>query len=125
MMLYRRLARLTDVQEVGVIRSELADRFGPLPDEASHLLFKIMLKILARNAGISRMDVKEQKLVLYFASGHPKNGEALVKMVLDDPERFEVSPGGVIKARLTHSSTMGQLAQAKNILQAIRHHVNS
>jgi transcription-repair coupling factor (superfamily II helicase) len=125
MMLYRRLARMTDVPEIGEMRSELADRFGPLPDEASQLLFKIMLKILARNAGISRVDVKQQKLVLYFADGRPKNSEAVVKMVLDDPERFELSPGGVVKARLTQPSAMGQLAQAKNILQAIRHHVNS
>ena len=125
MMLYRRLARMTDVREIGEMRSELADRFGPLPEEAGHLLFKILLKILARNAGVSRLDVKEQKLVLYFADSRPKNSEAVVKMVLDDPERFELSPGGIVKARLTQPSAMAQLAQVKNILQAIRHHANN
>jgi transcription-repair coupling factor (superfamily II helicase) len=125
MMLYRRLARMTDVREIGEMRSELADRFGPLPEEAGHLLFKILLKILARNAGVSRLDVKEQKLVLYFADSRPKNSEAVVKMVLDDPERFELSPGGIVKARLTQPSAMAQLAQVKNILQAIRNHANN
>jgi transcription-repair coupling factor (superfamily II helicase) len=125
MTLYRRLARMTGLQEIGDMRSELTDRFGPLPDEATHLLFKIMLKVLARNAGVSRLDVNDRKLVLYFSDLHPKNVEAVVKMVLDDPERFEMSPGGVVKARLTQPGALGQLAQAKNILQAIGQRVNN
>jgi transcription-repair coupling factor (superfamily II helicase) len=125
MMLYRRLARMTGLQEIGDLRTELADRFGPLPDEATHLLFKIMLKVLARNAGVSRLDVNDQKLVLYFSDLHTKNVDAVVKMVLDDPERFEMSPGGVVKARLTQHGAVGRLAQAKNILQAITQRVNN
>jgi transcription-repair coupling factor (superfamily II helicase) len=125
MTLYRRLARMTGLQEIGDMRSELTDRFGPLPDEATHLLFKIMLKVLARNAGVSRLDVNDRKLVLYFSDHHTKNVEAVVKMVLDDPEHFEMSPGGVVKARLTQHGAAGQLAQAKNILQAIAQRVNN
>jgi transcription-repair coupling factor (superfamily II helicase) len=125
MMLYRRLARMTGLQEIGDLRTELTDRFGPLPDEATHLLFKIMLKVLARNAGVSRLDVNDQKLVLYFSDTHPKNVDAVVKIVLGDPERFEMSPGGVVKARLTPHGAVGQLAQAKNILQAISQRVNN
>jgi transcription-repair coupling factor (superfamily II helicase) len=125
MMLYRRLARMNGLQEIADMRSELADRFGPLPDEATHLLFKIMLKVLARYAGVSRLDLNNQKLVLCFSDRHPKNVDAVVKMVLDDPERFEMSPGGVVKARLTQHGAAGQLAQAKNILQAIGQRVNS
>jgi hypothetical protein len=69
--------------------------------------------------------VNDGKLVLYFSDLHPKNVEAVVKMVLDDPERFEMSPGGVVKARLTQHGALGQLAQAKNILQAIGQRVNN
>jgi transcription-repair coupling factor (superfamily II helicase) len=125
MTLYRRLARVNGLQEIGELRSELTDRFGPLPEEATHLLFKIMLKALARNAGVSRLDVNDHKLVLYFSDTHPKNVDAVVKMVLEEPGRFEMSPGGVVKARLTQPGTVGQLAQAKNILQAIGQRVNN
>jgi len=72
MLLYRRLARMEELQEIGDIRSELADRFGPLPDEATHLLFKIMLKVLARKAGVLRLDLKDQKLILVFSEAHTK-----------------------------------------------------
>jgi transcription-repair coupling factor (superfamily II helicase) len=125
MMLYRRLARMEDLQEIGDIRAELADRFGPLPEEATHLLFKIMLKVLARRAGVSRLDLKDQKLALVFSETHTKNASALAGLILGDPDQFELSPDGVLKAKLTQQGTVGQLAQAKNILQAIGQRVNN
>jgi transcription-repair coupling factor (superfamily II helicase) len=125
MMLYRRLARMEELQEIADIRTELADRFGPLPDEATHLLFKIMLKVLARKAGVARIDLKDQKLVLVFSEVHTKNASAVAGLVLLDPENFELSPDGVLKAKLTPHGTVGQLAQIKNILQAIGQRVNN
>jgi transcription-repair coupling factor (superfamily II helicase) len=125
MLLYRRLARMSELQEIADVRTELTDRFGPLPDEATHLLFKIMLKILARHAGVSRLDLKDQKLVLVFSAAHVKNAAAMAEWIQSDPRQFEVSPDGVLKARLVPQSTVGQLAQAKNILQAMRQRVNS
>jgi transcription-repair coupling factor (superfamily II helicase) len=125
MLLYRRLARMSELQEIADIRTELADRFGPLPDEATHLLFKIMLKVLARHAGVSRLDLKEQKLILVFSAAHVHDASALTELIRRDPNRFELSPDGVLKARLVQQGTVGQLAQAKNILQAIGQSVNS
>jgi transcription-repair coupling factor (superfamily II helicase) len=125
MTLYRRLARITELSEIGDIRSELNDRFGPLPEEATNLLFKIMLKVLARSSGMARLDIKDQRMVMYFSENHPHAGRAVVDLVLADPERYEMSPDGVVRARLMQPSTLGQLAQAKNILQAVHQRVNS
>jgi transcription-repair coupling factor (superfamily II helicase) len=125
MLLYRRLARMAELPEIADIRTELADRFGALPNEASHLLFKIMLKVLARQAGVSRLDLKDQRLVLVFSPAHVKNASGLVELVHRDPSRFELSSDGVLKVQLAARGTVGQLAQAKNILQAIGQRVNS
>ncbi len=125
MLLYRRLARMSELQEIADIRAELVDRFGPLPDEATHLLFKIMLRVLARQAGVSRLDLKEQKLVLAFSAAHVPDAFAVTELIHRDPGHFELSPDGVLKARLAAQGTVGQLAQAKNILQAIGPRVNS
>jgi len=125
MLLYRRLARMAELAEIADIRTELADRFGALPNEASHLLFKIMLKVLARQAGVSRLDLKDQRLVLVFSPAHVKNASALVALVHRDPALFELSSDGVLKVKLAARGAVGQLAQAKNILQAIGQRVNS
>jgi transcription-repair coupling factor (superfamily II helicase) len=119
MMLYRRLARMTEAQDIADIRSELTDRFGPPPAEATQLLLKILLKILARSAGVSRLDLVEQRLILYFSEAHVNCTAAVMKMILEEPERFELTPEGILRVRLAPAGTVAQLAQAKNILQAI------
>jgi transcription-repair coupling factor (superfamily II helicase) len=125
MTLYRRMARITELSEIGDVRSELNDRFGPLPEEATNLLFKIMLKALARSSGIARLDIKDQRMVMCFSEHHPSAARSVVDLVLADPERYEMTPDGVVRARLTHPGLLGQLAQAKNILQAVHRSVNS
>ena len=125
MALYRRLARAEQLQEIAEIRTEVNDRYGPLPEEGTHLLFKIMLKVLARHAGVSRLDLKDQRLVLAFSEAHLKASSALVELILSEPDRFELTPDHVLKIRLTQPGTVGQLAQAKNILQEIHQRVNS
>ncbi|MGA8007327.1 MAG: TRCF domain-containing protein, partial [Burkholderiales bacterium] len=125
MALYRRLARAEQLQDIADIRTEVNDRYGPLPEEGTHLLFKIMLKVLARHAGVSRLDLKDQRLVLKFSEAHPKAPSALVDLILSEPDRFELTPDHVLKIRLAQAGTVGQLAQAKNLLQDIYQRVNS
>jgi transcription-repair coupling factor (superfamily II helicase) len=125
MFLYRRLARMSELQELTDIRTELTDRFGPLPDEATHLLFKIMLKVMARHAGVSRLDLKDRMLVLSFSAAHLTDPSVVTGVIRRDPRQFELSPDGVLKARLSAQGPVGQLAQAKNILQAIGQRVNN
>ncbi len=125
MFLYRRLARMSELQEIADIRTELTDRFGPLPEEATHLLFKIMLKVLARQAGVSRLDLRDRMLVLSFSAAHVQDASVVAALIHRDPQHFEFSPDGVLKTRLAAQGTVGQLAQAKNILQAIGQSANS
>ena len=54
--IYRRLAKMEDAVELSGFKKELIDRFGTMPDAAGNLLLKIMLKILARGAGVARLD---------------------------------------------------------------------
>jgi transcription-repair coupling factor (superfamily II helicase) len=126
MALYRRLSRVSELQEIADIRTELTDRYGPPPPEAANLLFKIMLKVLARRAGLQRLDLKDQKLVLFFSPDSKKTAAAgIVDMVLADPGGCELTPDGVLKLKLASAGIVGQLAQAKNILQDICQRVNS
>jgi transcription-repair coupling factor (superfamily II helicase) len=125
MALYRRLSRMAGLPEIADIRAELTDRYGPLPPEANNLLFKIMLKVLARRAGVAKLDLKDHKLVLLFSQNHLKKKDDLVDLILNDPGCFELTPDGVLKAKLSPQGIVGQLAQAKNILQDICARVNS
>ncbi|WP_375382916.1 TRCF domain-containing protein [uncultured Sphingomonas sp.] len=54
--LYGRLARLTGAAALDAFEAELEDRFGALPDEAARLLATARIRLLARAAGVARID---------------------------------------------------------------------
>jgi transcription-repair coupling factor (superfamily II helicase) len=124
MSAYRRLAKMTAPREVEDFKSELIDRYGSLPHEARSLLHKIVLKVMAKKAGVSRLDMMNQKMVLHFSESHQRNPSAMAEMILEMPKRFELSPDHVLKARLTSDDINGQLVQAKNLLKEIAQRVN-
>ncbi len=122
---YRRLAKMTEIKEVADFKSELTDRFGALPEEASNLLLKIMLKILSQKAGVKRLDLKDQQLLLHFAEpSYVNNPSGIIDMVVSDKNRFEFTPEHVLKVRLPKQSIMGHIVKAKNILKEIIQRVN-
>jgi transcription-repair coupling factor (superfamily II helicase) len=124
MSAYRRLARMVELQQIVDFKSELIDRFGPLPDEAANLLLKIVLKVMAKKAGVSQLDMVNQKMILHFSESHQRNPGSMVDMIMTEPKRFELTPEYVLKARLTSHNLNTQLAQAKNLLKEIAQRVN-
>ena len=125
MIAYRRLSKMTEIKELGDFKSELIDRYGPLPDEAANLLLKIMLKIWAKKACVARLDFTGLQMVLHFSDVHLHHTDAIVEMILAAPEKFEFSSKHILKTKLTATNLQGQLAQAKNLLKEIALRVNS
>ena len=64
LQLYRRLAGLTSDEEIGDLRAELQDRFGPLPEEAENLFFQLRLKMHALSAGAKAITTEEGQVVI-------------------------------------------------------------
>ena len=124
MSVYRRLAKMTELSQIAEFKAELLDRFGPLPEEAANLLLKIMLKVMAQKAGVSRLDQLGKKLVLYFSKSHMRNPAAMVDMIMSTPTRFTMSPEYVLKTELSSQNLTAQLSQIKNILKEIAQRVN-
>jgi len=125
MSAYRRLAKMTELQQLADFKSESLDRFGPLPEEAANLLLKIMLKVLAKKAGVSRLDLVGRNLSLNLSESHQRNPAALVDMLMAAPKNFKLSPEHVFKTKLDSLNLNSQLAQTKNLLKEIAQRVNS
>jgi len=62
--LYRRLARLSDVEGVDALPDELRDRFGPVPKPALFLLQSIRARILAERCNVDSITANETRVVL-------------------------------------------------------------
>ncbi|MEN8245245.1 MAG: transcription-repair coupling factor [Thermodesulfobacteriota bacterium] len=121
---YRRLSKMEAATELSGFKKELIDRFGTMPDAAGNLLLKIMLKILARKAGVARLDMVENHLSLQFSEGHQENPAGIVAVITAGGDQFRMTPAHTLTARLVHRGTYGRITQVKNILKDIACHVN-
>lgn len=65
--LYRRLAALSEERQIAEMEAELADRFGPPPDAVRNLFLGLRLKVLAREAGVTRIVAENDHLTLQMA----------------------------------------------------------
>jgi len=122
---YRRLAKMTELNEIADFKTELMDRFGDLNTETENLLLKIMLRVLAIKAGVNRVDLKGRQLLLAFSQAHQKNPSGIVDMILSEQDRFEITPDHILKVKLKKGNISFLISQTKNILKEIMQRVNS
>jgi len=102
--LYRRISKVRHRSEVEELRSELVDRYGPLPEQAARLVDAATLRVLGRELGIQRIIVREDQARLNFRGGvvpqmsllqRPLESRQLrVEVRRMDPFSITVTPGG-------------------------------
>lgn len=67
--LYRRLGLLGSEAALEELRSEIIDRFGPLPEPAENLLRLTLIRLLTAESGYRRLAVADGRVVLSNSSG--------------------------------------------------------
>src|SRR5437762_4465311 len=90
--LYRRLADIEDEREIDGFGAELADRFGPLPEEVQHLLRIVAIKALCRRANVEKVDTGPKGAVLAFRNNEFANPDGLVAYIRDQSPAARVRP---------------------------------
>jgi transcription-repair coupling factor (superfamily II helicase) len=79
--LYKRLAAADSAQAVAELRTELADRFGPLPAVAEQLLDTVRIRAAARALAIEKIEVGEGRALITFAPSTPIDPQRLVHAI--------------------------------------------
>ncbi len=125
LLAYRRLSRMKQLKEIADFKRELVDRYGRLPQEAIHLLLKIMLKVLCINAGVKKLDLTDGFVFLSFSPLHQKNPLGVTALAQSHPDRFVLTSEGGLRIKLNHRKIEGAMAEAKNLLIDIAGSVNN
>jgi transcription-repair coupling factor (superfamily II helicase) len=81
MGLYRRLNDLEQQQDIEAFAAEMIDRFGPLPDATENLISVIQIKLNAKAACVSKMDVGQKGTLISFHDNRPPNVDKLLAYV--------------------------------------------
>jgi transcription-repair coupling factor (superfamily II helicase) len=85
--LYRRLAEIEDERGIEAFGAEMADRFGPLPEEVEYLLQIVAIKALCRRANVEKIEAGPKGAVIAFRDNVFANPERLIAFIREQGAR--------------------------------------
>jgi transcription-repair coupling factor (superfamily II helicase) len=116
LVLYKRLASCRDDAELGRLRDELLDRFGPLPEPAENLLRVIALKLRARRLGVASLELADGELVLTAGPATQVDPRRLLSLLTQAGGGLRVTPGQRIHAPVPAAGDPAALCDAARAL---------
>ncbi|HEX2526821.1 MAG TPA: transcription-repair coupling factor [Geminicoccus sp.] len=90
--MYRRLASLTELEEIDGFAAELVDRFGKLPPETENLLAIIAVKLLCKRANVAKLDAGPKGIVLSLHQNRFPQPDKLIGLISDSKGKMKVRP---------------------------------
>jgi transcription-repair coupling factor (superfamily II helicase) len=95
--LYKRLADADSREALDVLREELVDRFGDLPEPARALLECHLVRLAARPLGVARVDATHEAVQLQFIKNPPLDAAKVIEFIrkrksarLAGPEKLRI-----------------------------------
>ncbi|MGH8273705.1 MAG: transcription-repair coupling factor [Gammaproteobacteria bacterium] len=107
LVLYKRIASAANDEALEALATEIADRFGALPEPAQRLFDITRVKQRARALGIARIHAGSNGARLEFAPDPAINAETLVRLVQNEPETYRLQG----EKRLTLSRDLPDFAR--------------
>jgi transcription-repair coupling factor (superfamily II helicase) len=104
--LYQRLDNCETEEELELMKEELADRFGPVPQQVDDLFITVRCRKLAVDLGFEKMSLKDNTLRCYFINRH-------------DSPYFESTLFSNILNYLQTSTNKGRLKQTGKLFMLI------
>ena len=114
---YKRLARFTEAREVEAIRTELRDRFGPLPAAAEAMLALAQLRIVGGGLGIEGILVRGDEARVTFRGSATPRVKGLSAAFHDVQFQAEVRRAVPLSLKLTR---LGGAPMLDGLVRALR-----
>ena len=99
---YKRIADVSDEDQAKRLTAELADRYGPVPDEVKNLAKFSLLKSMAERAGVESVDRRQGFANVKFHQQSNIDPLRLMALVRST-ENAQFTPAGVLKFPLSAS----------------------
>jgi transcription-repair coupling factor (superfamily II helicase) len=116
--MYKRIAGVENEEQLADVRSELEDRYGPLPAPVSNLLDAAALKLLSERVGVLGIDRKRESVQIRFSEQASVDPARLAQFVAST-KGAQFSPGGLLKFVLKSTDAELALFQITSLLNEI------
>ncbi|MGA8029034.1 MAG: transcription-repair coupling factor [Bryobacteraceae bacterium] len=107
---YKRIAGVKDDEEALRIADELADRYGPVPEEVRTLVRFSLLKSVAERAGVESIDRRQGFVNIKFHQQSKVDPFKLMALVRNTPSA-QFTPAGVLKLPFSAGANPQQLLE--------------
>jgi transcription-repair coupling factor (superfamily II helicase) len=111
--LYQELDSLDEVAQLDAYKTQLRDRFGPLPGMVSELISSVHLRWIAKNLGIEKLILKQGIGIAHFVPQHrtefyeSKTFTEILKFLQTQPNRVRMKQkGDKLVLRIEHLKTV-------------------
>jgi transcription-repair coupling factor (superfamily II helicase) len=90
MEIYKKIASITNEEELGPIVHELEDRFGPLPSEVASLLSLAEIRILCKKLWISSLKERKGKAEIEFSRVSVIPVDKVLRLIKESGEKVSI-----------------------------------
>jgi transcription-repair coupling factor (superfamily II helicase) len=119
LVLYRRLARANSEEDLGEIRDEMRDRFGPVPTLIENLIAAMNVRRQMKQLMILSAILKGSQLEIRFHPDAPVDTVLLAKLVDQNRRTMKLTPSFQVIARIEPAEYEQLFAQLDGVLQAL------
>ncbi|HVH87963.1 MAG TPA: transcription-repair coupling factor, partial [Terriglobales bacterium] len=116
--MYKRIAGVENEDQLSDVRSELEDRYGPLPQPVRNLLDAAALKLLSARVGVLGIDRKRDAVQIRFSEQANVDPARLAQFVAST-KGAQFSPGGLLKFNLKSTDAELALFQITSLLHEL------
>lgn len=90
--IYKRIASVTSDVELSSLKASLVDRFGPIPDEVSSLLYIAELKVLCKALRIGHLQDRQGTTTLVFGKMSKLSLSRLLELIRTSSGKVKLDP---------------------------------
>ncbi|MDX2471014.1 MAG: transcription-repair coupling factor [SAR324 cluster bacterium] len=113
---YKTISSSLSEDELWEIRAGIEDRYGPLPQKAVNLFDSMQVRLLASSIGLTRVDLKQKRLVLDFSEDFQPAPELLMQY-LGSRKNVKLAPPTSIEAVMNNQTIEEVLGFLKEFQQ--------
>ncbi len=119
MGLYKRLAWISESEEIDGFAAEMIDRFGPLPGEVENLLKTVAIKLDCKRAGIEKIEAGPKGAVVWFRGGDFANIEGLIGFITEQASNVSLRPDHKLVYRRRWDSAQDRMEGVKHLTKRL------
>jgi transcription-repair coupling factor (superfamily II helicase) len=118
--LYKKIAGAQSEKAIADLRSEMEDRYGPLPDATVYLLEAASLRLECERIGVAQIDRKRTELQIRFTETASIDPQHLMRLVAKNAKRgAQFTPQGVLKFPLAATRPDEILLEIRELISTL------